>query len=193
MNMRERVRRATSLCPAFFFVVIAGCDQTLGTSAMTDVLPVVTIPGTPFPIDLGLSLGIAIDSEAIDVEADSRFLTSARVRNLELNILNASDNDAREDGAEDSFDFLSGLSIAIRADLNGIVDERLLAFLPDGDPQFGTAARSLVLSVVDFDVLDYLQADNGYELVLQITGQVPPDNIILSGTVRYRVGVGLGL
>ena len=191
MNSRDRVRRVT--CLSCFLVLLAGCDQTIGTSAQVDVLPVVTVPGNPLPLDLNLGLSIVIDSESIDVEADSRFLTSARVRNLQLNILNASDTDALEDGAEDSFDFLTGLSIAIRADFNGETIERVVAFLPDGDPQFGTAARDLVLTVDDFDVLDFLQADSGYELVLQLAGQIPPDNIILSGTVRYRVGVGLGL
>lgn len=191
MNSRDRVRRVT--CLFFFLVLLAGCDQTIGTSAQVDVLPVVTVPGNPLPINLNLGLSIVIDSESIDVEADSRFLTSARVRNLQLNILNASDTDALEDGAEDSFDFVTGLSISIRADFNGEIIERVVAFLPDGDPQFGTAARDLVLTVDDFDVLDFLQADSGYELVLQLAGQIPPDNIILSGTVRYRVGVGLGL
>ena len=191
MNSRDRVRRVT--CLSFFLVLLAGCDQTIGTSAQVDVLPVVTVPGNPLPINLNLGLSIVIDSESIDVEADSRFLTSARVRNLQLNILNASDTDALEDGAEDSFDFVTGLSISIRADFNGETIERVVAFLPDGDPQFGTAARDLVLTVDDFDVLDFLQADSGYELVLQLAGQIPPDNIILSGTVRYRVGVGLGL
>ena len=191
MNSRDRVRRVT--CLFFFLVLLAGCDQTIGTSAQVDVLPVVTVPGNPLPINLNLGLSIVIDSESIDVEADSRFLTSARVRNLQLNILNASDTDALEDGAEDSFDFVTGLSISIRADFNGEIIERVVAFLPDGDPQFGTAARDLVLTVDDFDVLDFLQADSGYELVLQFAGQIPPDNIILSGTVRYRVGVGLGL
>ena len=190
MNSRDRVRRVT--CLSFFLVLLAGCDQTIGTSAQVDVLPVVTVPGNPLPLDLNLGLSIVIDSESIAVEADSRFLTSARVRNLQLNILNASDTDALEDGAEDSFDFLTGLSISIRAIFNGESIERVVAFLPDGDPQFGTAARDLVLTVDDFDVLDFLQADSGYELVLQLAGQIPPDNIILSGTVRYRVGVGLG-
>jgi len=188
MNVFKRVRRATSASLILAFVVLAGCGETLGTSAQVDVLPVITIPGNPFPIDLNLALGVVINSESIDVEADSRFLTSARVRNLQLNILNTSDIDAQEDGAEDSFDFLNGLSISIRADFNGEAVERVVAFLPDGDPQFGTATRDLVLTVEDFDVLDFLQADNGYELVLQLAGQIPPDNVILSGTVRYRVG-----
>ena len=193
MNVFERVRLATLTCLSFLFLLLAGCDQTLGTAAKVDGLPVVTIPGTPFPVDLNLSLGIVIDSETINVDADSRFLTSARVRNLQLNILDESDVDPLEDGAEDSFDFLTGLTVSIRTDFNGETFEQVVAFLPDGDPQFGTAARSLVLTVADLDVLGFLQADNGYELVLQLSGLIPPDNIIVSGTVRYRVGVGLGL
>jgi len=158
---------------------------------MTDPLPTVTIPGAAIPSELTLLLDLAIDSEILGVEADSRFLTFARIRNLRLNILNISENDNLEDGAEDSFDFLFGLTVAIRATIDGIEQEEIVAFLPDGDPQIGSAARALDLTVVDLDVLDYLQAAGGYELVLAITGVVPPDAVILGGDVRYRIGVGL--
>jgi len=176
-----------------FFLLLAGCwqDVTLGTRSMTDSLPVVTIPGAPVPRELGISVGVAIDSAILGIEADSQFLTFARIRNLTLEIQDSSDVDPIENGALDSFDFLSGLSISIRAVFNGETQEEIIAFLPDGDPQIGTFARSLTLAVVDKDVLDYLQAPGGYQLVLNISGSVPPDAIDLGGTVRYRVGVGL--
>jgi len=158
---------------------------------MTDNLPVVTIPGARLPSELGLSVGFAIDSRILDIEADSKFLTFARVRQLRLDILDASDVDAVEDGAQDSFDFISGLSVSIRAAFGEQTLEEVIAFLPDGDPQFGSAARSLDLSVVNSDLLDFLQAPGGYQLVLNISGNIPPDAVVLGGSVRYRVGVGL--
>ena len=68
MNSRDRVRRVT--CLFFFLVLLAGCDQTIGTSAQVDVLPVVTVPGNPLPINLNLGLSIVIDSESIDNNAE---------------------------------------------------------------------------------------------------------------------------
>ncbi len=184
---------STLLFLIFTFIIVAGCSQdvTLATRSMTDNLPVVTIPGARLPSELGLSVGFAIDSRILDIEADSKFLTFARVRQLRLDILDASDVDAVEDGAQDSFDFISGLSVSIRAAFGEQTLEEVIAFLPDGDPQFGSAARSLDLSVVNSDLLDFLQAPGGYQLVLNISGNIPPDAVVLGGSVRYRVGVGL--
>lgn len=190
--------KENKIAPAITLIVLslllmAGCNQdvTLGTRSMTDNLPVVTIPGATLRSNLTLSAGLAIDSNILGIEADSQFLTFARIRELRLDILESSDTDATEDGALDNFDFLFGLTVSIRALLNGVVREEVIAFLPDGDPQFGAAARSLNLAVMDTDVLDYLQAFGGYELVVNITGNIPPDAVVLSGSVRYRVGVGL--
>jgi len=112
---------------------------------------------------------------------------------MTLNILDTSELDSNDDGAEDSFDFLTGLSIFIRANFNGTTNELLIATLPDGDPQFGSAARELVLTVIarNDDVLDYLEASGGYDVVLRLSGSVPADDVLISGVTRYRVGVGL--
>lgn len=168
-----------------------GQDITLGTRSMTDSLPTVTIPGAPIPTELNLSLDLAIDSEILGIEADSQFLTFARLRDFRLEIQDSSDIDDVEDGAQDSFDFLSALTVSIRATLSGRTVEEVIAFLPDGDVQIGTAARSFDLTVVNTDVLDYLQAPAGYQLVLAISGSVPPDAVVVGGAVRYRVGVGI--
>ena len=59
--------------------------------------------------------------------------------------------------------------------------------------RIASAARSLELTVVnnETDVLDFLLAPNGYDIVLGITGTVPADNVLISGEIRYRVGVGI--
>ncbi len=190
MHMRNKLKASLL---SIWILIIAGCDQgiTLGTRSFVDTLPLKTIPGANLPVDLNLSLILAINSDIINVDANRSFITSARLRNLQLVILDVSDRDAGEDGAEDSFDFLTGLAIRIRADFNGRTNEQLIASLPDGDPQFGTAARALDLTVLSVDVLDYLQARSGYQLVLELEGLVPPDNVVISGLARFRVGLGI--
>jgi len=175
--------------------LLAACDLgvTLGTRTMTEPLPVVTIPGAPLPVDLNLTLGVALDNPALDIDFGSEFVSFIFVRNLRLDILDASDRDSLEDGAEDSFDFVNALDVSIRADFDGVTNELFIATLPDGDPQLGTATRSLELTVVnnESDVFDYLIAPGGYEVVLNVIGSVPSDSIILSGEIRYRLGVGI--
>ena len=176
-------------------VVSSACDTTLGSRSDTESLPVFTIPGAPVPSQLEIALSLALPNPAIDLGSGSSFVTSVTVRNLTLNILAISDTDDIEDGAEDSFDFLTGLDIFIRADFDGRTNELLVATLPDGDPQFGSAARELSLTVTssNTDVLDFLEASGGYEVILNVSGNVPPDNIIIGGTLRYRVGLGLDI
>lgn len=172
---------------------IAGCDTTLGTRSMSDPLPTIRIPGAPLPSTLQVSLGVAIPNPSIDLGSGSSFVTFVTIRNLVLNILDSSDLDENDDGAEDSFDFLTGLDVLIRADFNGRTNELLVATLPDGDPQFASAARELVLTVVanNINVLDFLDASGGYEVVLRIDGNVPADDVLISGAIRYRVGLGI--
>ena len=178
-----------------FVVLLAGCDTTLGTRTETDPLPTFTIPGAPVPSALQIGLGLAINNPQIDLGAGSSFVTFVTLRNLTLNILDTSDVDSNDDGAEDSFDFLTGLDISIRADFNGRTNELMVATLPDGDPQFGSAARDLTLTIVNsnINVLNFLEASGGYEVVLDIKGSIPPDSVIISGSIRYRVGLGLDL
>ncbi len=159
---------------------------------MIEVLPVATIPGAVLPAPLSTTLGLALASPEIDLGSGENFVTFVRIRNVQLQILNRSDQDSNEDGALDSFDFLSALEVSIRAEFDGVVNEVLIARLPDGDPQFGSAARTLDLSIVsNADIFDFLLAPGGYDIVLNITGTIPPDAVVLSGFVRYRVGLGL--
>ena len=178
-----------------FLLFVTACDLgiTLGTQARIEPLPVITVPGSTLPVDfLTLSVGLALASPNLDLGAGENFVSFVRVRNLRLDILDLSEQDPLEDGALDSFDFLSGIDVSIRANFNGRENELLIATLPDGDPQIGTAARSLDLTVVNSntDVLDFLLAPEGYDVVLNFIGNVPTDDIILSGELRYRLGIG---
>jgi hypothetical protein len=162
---------------------------------MSDVLPDITVPGAPLPTTLQVSLSAAIANPSIDLGASDSFVTFVTIRGLTIQILNSSEQDPIEDGARDSFDFLTGIDVSIRAEFAGRTNELLIATLPDGDTQFGTAARSLELTFVNgnIDILDFLDAPGGYDVVLTLAGTVPPDNIVISGAVRYRVGLGVAL
>ena len=176
-------------------VLLVSCDTTLGTRSETERLPTFTIPGAQIPSELEIGLGLAINNPQIDLGAGSSFVTFVTLRNLTLNILDVSDVDSNDDGAEDSFDFLTGLDISLRADFNGKTNELMVATLPDGDLQFGSAARELTLTIVssNIDVLNFLEASGGYDVVLDLKGSVPPDNVTISGSLRYRVGLGLDI
>lgn len=173
----------------------AACDTTLGTRSFTDPLPQITVPGAPVPSALRLALGVAIPNPAIDLASGSSFVTFVAIRNLTISILDISELDSNDDGAEDSFDFLAGLDVSIRANFDGRTNELLIGTLPDGDPQFGGAARDLTLTVVNpnTNVLRFLEASDGYEVILNMTGTIPADDIIVSGAIRYRVGLGLDI
>ena len=176
-------------------VLVAACDTKLGTQETTERLPQFVIPGARIPVELEISLDLAIPNPAIDLGAGSTFVTSVGIRNLTLNILDISDVDSTDDGAEDSFDFLTSLSISIRANFRGRTNELLVATLPDGDPQFGSAARELKLTTVNSNInfLDFLQASGGYQVILSLSGTIPPDNVIVAGSLRYRAGLGINL
>lgn len=194
-SIRKSRRLHSLLISSYLLLLLSACDAgiTLGTRAMTEPLPVVTIPGARLPVELRLSAGLSLASPELDLGSGSDFVSFVNVRNLRLNILEESDQDQIEDGAIDSFDFLSALDVSIRADFNGVTNELFIATLPVGDPQIASAARNLELTVLnsETDVLDFLLAPGGYDIVLSISGTVPSDNIILSGEIRYRLGVGI--
>ena len=192
-DAKAKIKTAAVAATFLFFVTACDLGITLGTQARIEPLPVITVPGSTLPVDfLTLSVGLALASPNLDLGAGENFVSFVRVRNLRLDILDLSEQDPLEDGALDSFDFLSGIDVSIRANFNGRENELLIATLPDGDPQIGTAARSLDLTVVNSntDVLDFLLAPEGYDVVLNFIGNMPTDDIILSGELRYRLGIG---
>jgi len=174
------------------FAVLAACsDTTLGTKSFDETLPSITIPGLPIQLALSGSIPIPLTAEAQSVADDTQFVTFAKLRSLSLNIVDTSDFDVNEDGAMDSFDFLTSMQVFVNAQINGVASEVLVASLPEDDPQVGSNSRMLLLKVEDVDVLDYIEAPGGYGLRVQGAGQVPPDNVIFDGELRYRVGVGI--
>ena len=173
------------------FIVACSSRTTLGTRSLTEILPESVIPGFPIQIPLSGSIDVPLTAEAQSLADETEFVTFARVRSLTFTIVDSSESDANEDGAMDNFDFLSAMQIFLSAELNGEPSEILVASLPEGDPQIGTGVREIAFTVEDVDVLDYIEAPGGYQLRVQGSGFVPPDNVVFNGDLRYRVGVGI--
>jgi len=187
------VTKSTLTLLALTALLLNACSgkTTLGSKSLSETLPEATIPGFPVQVPLSGSIPLPLTAEAASAADETEFVTSARLRSLTLNILDSSESEANEDGAMDNFDFLSSMQIFIHAVLNGEESEALVASLPEGDPQIGNGSRSMTLTVENVDVLDYIEAPGGYGLRLQGSGFVPPDDVVISGEIRYRVGVGI--
>jgi len=175
-------------------VLLSGClGLTLGTHSETETLPAVTIPGANLPANLDVALGLALSAPELDIGPESALVTFVSVRVLKLQILEASERDANEDGTPDSFDFVSGIDVFIRGDFEGTTRQLLIATLPENDPQVRSASRTLELTIADDnnDVFDFLLLPNGYDIVLDLKGTVPNDNVVISGEFAYRIGLGI--
>ena len=174
-------------------ISISGCSEktTLGTKSIVEPLPTATLPGFPISVPLSGSIPIPLTEAATNAADETELVTFAKLRSLRFDILLESETDAREDGAMDNFDFLSGMEIFINAVVDGNLAEVRVASLPEGDPQIGSGSRMLELAVDDVDVLDYIEAPAGYGLRVQGQGFVPPDDVVFAGEIRFRVGVGI--
>jgi len=94
--------------PSLLLILLSGClGLTLGTRSETETLPTVTIPGANLPANLDVALGLSLSAPELDIGAESALVTFVSVRVLKLQILEASERDANEDGTPDSFDFVS--------------------------------------------------------------------------------------
>ena len=190
--MAFNIRSLTLSIALLSTLTACGLGVTVATRSMVELLPIKTIPGASVLGGLSLSLGLAIRTPNIDLGVGENIVSFARINGLRLVILDSSEQDSLEDGALDSFDFLTGLDIDIRGVFDGQVVQIPIATLPDGDPQFGTAARSLDLTITsNVDVLDFLLLPGGYEVVLDLEGTIPTDNVVIAGEIEYRVGVGI--
>ncbi len=187
-----------SFCLSLVFILtvlfLAACSEaTLGSKSLTESLPATTIAGAPVTVPMTGDIEIPLSSDADSVSDGTQFVTSVNLRNLTLNILDASEQQGDEDGAMDDFDFLSGMEVFMTARFGGQDRQVLVASLPEGDPQVGSGTRSLTLTVENVDVLDYLEAPSGFGLQVRGQGTTPPDNVVFGGQARFRVGLGVRL
>jgi len=179
-------------------LALSGCDgSTLGRVSVEEPLePPIRVPGAPLSGALPLTLGVfALDVQSTEGYAseEADFVTEVRIRALEL-VIDPSSEDAStdqfENGMPDDFGFLSSIDLFIEAEFDGATQRARLGGLPQNDPAFDTGARTLSLQMTDVDILDYIEADDGYRVEISASGEAPPDDVVFGGTVTYRIGVG---
>lgn len=96
-------------------------------------------------------------------------------------------HDPIEDGNDDDWSFLSSVELFIRATIDGTLEEERVAHILAGSSQFDAGNTVLEFTVTEVELLPFIQAPDGYEVELRVTGNVPPDNVLFDGEVKYRV------
>lgn len=174
--------------------LVSCSDTTLATRSFTEDFPVFTIPGTSLiqlaVNDLSYPVPVNLATQEAYANGDFDYVSSVTVRSVTLEIDPTSDTEANDDGNPDDFDFLSKLEVYLRATIDGTVREDLVASLPEGDEQYSSGARSIVLNTTSVDVLDYIELGDGYDMVIKVSGLSPIDPVIIGGSLKYRVGIG---
>ena len=178
-----------------------GEGTTLGTVTIDEDLPPTRVQGAG-PI-AGRVLPTVLPAMALDVErtdayesGDYASITRIAVSGLELSVRSPESEDAGsdtfEDGMPDDLSFFDRLDVYIVAEIDGRQQTRLLGGLPENDPALDPdrAARTVALDMTGVDILDFVEAEGGYEVRLQVGGTLPPDDVVFDGEVEYEVGVG---
>lgn len=177
-------------------LLLAACsDTTLGTKSFEESLDQIIIPGAP--ISLGAltlpELKFPLDLRDQEGYSSLSIVTSVHVRSATFTVSPSTDDPALDrfaDNNPDNFDFLSGIILSLQATVNGTVQTRQVASLPDGDPQIGSNANVLNLVVDDVDIRDFVEAPD-VQLVVLATGTNPVDFVVIDPVIRFRVGIGV--
>ena len=178
-------------------LLIYGCSgTTLARISVDETLPETRVEGVGITNILPLTLSsMALDVTSAEAYASEEFdyTTEIKIRSLAFSITDSStdhNEDAFEDGIDDNFDFISSLDLYIKATIDGEEKQTRIAYLGAEDSQIGSGASQLSLSVENVDILSYVEADGGYEVLVNATGEVPPDAVVFDGQIVYRVGIG---
>ena len=176
---------------------LSGCDgTTLGHFDVDEELPETRVEGSSViallpaffpPMNLDVSSSEDFQGEEYD------FLTSIQLDELTLIIADSStdeNEDSLEDGEPDNFDFLSSVEIYIESEFDGVSQRELIGSIDADDPQLGAGAQSINFNLTGTDILRYVEADAGYSVQIEASGEPPPDAVMFGGDVVYRVGVG---
>lgn len=178
-------------------ITLCGCsDITLGHFSVNEQIPESTVQG----IGLSQTLPLTFATVPMDVTSQEAYqqesfdyLTEVKLRAMSLSVDTKSDmpeHDNFEDGNEDNFDFVSALEISIQAVIGGEERSAVIARLPEDDPQIAAGTRELQLTTTGVDILNYIEAEGGYEININGSGTVPPDDVIFAGEATYRLGLG---
>ncbi len=177
--------------------LVACSDTTVATRSFEETESF-TVPGgilTGFPLALdNIPIPVNLAEQDGYDEGDFDFVTSVRVRDIVFEIAPESNDagvDTVEDGNPDSFEFVSSLSMSLRAMVDGVETNVPIADLPANDPQIASNTTSLVMNVSDeVNIRDLIEAPGGPDIILSISGTIPPDAVQVNARIRFRVGVG---
>jgi len=67
----------------------------------------------------------------------------------------------------------------------------LIAELSNTADEMNSAQTALDLTMTGVDILPYVEAPGGYEVITEATGSPPPDDVYFEGTAVYKVSLGL--
>jgi len=180
-------------------VLASGCsDTSLGSKSFSeetqfdiDYVPLLSGSGLTATIDEIPILVRLADLPGYEPD-DLNYVTSVKIRNIVFEIGDGSNDpaiDPNEDGNLDSFEFVSELKIGLASVGGG--DRVEVASLPMNDPQIASNVQSVRLNVADVDIRDIIENPAGAQLLIGITGSLPPDLVRVDVKVDYRVGIGI--
>lgn len=181
----------------FALIAAAGCaNTTLARFSTSEDVPETRVQGAGLINALPLTLStlkLDVSSTEAYQNADYDYVTEIKLSGLSFDITASStdhNTDSFEDGVDDNFDFIEGMELHIQATFDGAEHKTRIAYLDEQDAQVGSSTQHLVLSTDSVDILDYVEAADGYEIIVSATGSVPPDDVIFDGTAIYKVGIG---
>ncbi len=177
-------------------LLLAACsDTTLGTKSFEESLDQIRIPGAP--VNFGAlslpELEFPLDLRNQEGYSSLSIVTSVKVRSATFTVSPVTDDPALDpfaDNNPDNFDFLSSVTLSLKATIDGTSQTTQIASLPDGDPQVGSNASVLNLVVDNVDIRDFVEAPDVKLLVLA-AGTNPLDVVVIDPVIRFRVGVGV--
>lgn len=177
---------------------LTGCSEstTLGHFDVDQDLPEIQVQGSLVSALLPTEFApipLNVKSEEAFQNANYDYLTTIEVDALSLRITEKSNDpaqDSAEDGEPDNFDFFTSVSVFIRATINGEERRELIAELPEGSEQLSSGQNQIQFTMSGLDILPFVEADGGYEVITEATGTPPSDDVYFDGEAVYRVGIG---
>jgi hypothetical protein len=177
----------------------AGCPDLGDVTYSFEVresLPEMTVPGDPTGgelsgVEFETELSIAGEPEFLSEEFDE--VLGVVVTGATLKVAPSSadpEADRLEDGSPDDLSFLHSVAVHVEAVVEGERRRELVARLPEGG-RGPEGLRTVGLQTQDVDVIDFIEAQDGYSMTIELEGAVPADDVVLEGEITYEVTVAV--
>jgi hypothetical protein len=186
------VPAALVLCAALLGTT--ACDWFIYTLVVEEVVENQSIDGDPSGGMLGDEVGYVELTfwQNPDLGSDRGIVQHAIVSGITFEIAPLSTDpalDPLEDGEPDGFAFVESVDIYIEAVVDGTPRRELVAFISEGDPQLVLGAASVALMVTGVDLLEFVDAEGGFDITIEAAGVLPPDRVIFNAHITYEVTV----